>query len=301
MRFFLPILFVILWSTGYTNAKFVAPFAEPLSILTLRFAGAALLLFLLAVVLRAKWPDAKTSITTMISGIMIHGAYLGGVFWGIEHGMPAGVSALLVALQPILTAILAGPFLGDTIRPRHWLGLLVGLIGCAMVIWPKFTFSAQGITPATLGAHIIAVLGIVCGSLFQKKYVGAMDFRTGPPLQLLGAAIVTLPIALADESFTIDWQPTLIAGYVWMTLILSCITATLYLFLLQNGEATKIATLIYLVPACTAIQGYLFFSELLTPLQLLGTVVTTMAVAIANDVISLRKQKPDKEANQQNG
>ncbi|MBA4782948.1 MAG: DMT family transporter [Rhizobiales bacterium] len=279
----LPLLFVFLWSTGYVVAALVAPYAEPLSILTLRFAGAAGLLFLFGLLSRGRWPTPRRAGVIILSGTLIHGLYLSAVFWGIKHGMPAGISALLIGLQPLVTALLASPLLGEVIRPRHWLGLLIGLGGCALVISPKFTLDATGITPATLIAHAVAVLAIVLGSLFQKRYVGVMNFKTEPGLQLIGGLLIALPIALMTEQFAFTYSPSLAFGYAWMTLILSCGAFTLYMYLLQQGEASKVASVFYLVPVSSAIQGYILFHEVLTPIQIVGMAITTAAVALASD------------------
>lgn len=280
----LPILFVFLWSTGYVVAALVAPYSEPFSILTFRFIGGATVLLLFGLIMRGKWPSPKRASIIMISGTLIHGTYLSAVFWGIKNGMPAGISALLIGLQPLITALLAYPFLGESIRPRHWLGLLIGLIGCALVISPQFSLDTTGITPATLGAHAIAVLAIVLGSFFQKRFVGTMNFKTEPGFQLIGGLFIALPIAFFTESFSFTFTPQLFIGYAWMTLILSCGAFTLYMYLLQQGAASKVASLFYLVPVFSAAQGYFLFNETLTIIQLIGMIITTAAVALASDI-----------------
>lgn len=293
MKIAIPLLFVFLWSTGYVIATLVAPYAEPLSILTFRFCGAAIVLLCFGLIVRGKWPSPKRAITIVISGMFIHGLYLSCVFWGVKNGMPAGISALLIGLQPLLTAILASPLLGEVTRPRHWIGLAIGMIGCILVISPKFTFDATGITPATVSAHGIGVMAIVLGSIIQKRFIGTMNFKTEPGLQLIGGVVIALPVALATESFAFTFTPQLFFGYAWMTLVLSCGAFTLYMYLLQQGEASKVASVFYLVPAFAAFQGYLFFGETLTLVQLVGMIVTTAAVALASDL--LFKQVAPKE------
>jgi len=285
----LPLFFVFLWSTGYVVAALVAPYSEPLSILTFRFIGAGAILLLYGLMTRGKWPSARRATIIILSGTMIHGAYLSSVFWGIKHGMPAGVSALLIGLQPLVTGLLAGPLLGEIIRPRHWLGLVIGFIGCALVISPKFSLDPSGITPETIGAHALAVLAIVLGSFFQKRFVGVMNFKTEPGLQLIGGLLIALPIALFSETFTFTFAPQLIIGYLWMTLILSCGAFTLYMYLLQQGEASKVAGVFYLVPAFAAVEGYFLFNETLSLLQLIGMMITTAAVALASDIFFRKK------------
>lgn len=285
----LPLVFVFLWSTGFVVAALVAPYSEPLSILTLRFGGAAVVLLLFGLLSRGVWPNAGRALKIVVSGILIHGVYLSAVFWGVKNGMPAGVSALLVGLQPLLTAIFASPLLGEKISFRHWIGLLVGIFGCALVVSPKLGLDGSGINEWTVGAHIIAVLGIVFGSIVQKKYVGAMNFKTEPGLQLVGGFLVALPIALMTENFDFILSQDLIIGYLWMTLILSCMAFTLYMYLLQQGSATKVASVFYLVPAFSAVEGYLLFGDTLTVVQLVGMAITTMAVALASDMFARKR------------
>ncbi len=284
LTFALPLLFVFLWSTGYIGAALVAPFSEPFSILTFRFLGAGICLFTIGLFLGGNWPSLKRLALIFASGILIHGLYLCGVFWGIKGGMPAGISALMIGLQPILTAILASILLGDKIHTKHWLGLVIGLSGLALVIYPKLSFEGTGIPPFTLPSHIIAVLGIVLGSLFQKRYIGIMDFKKEPFIQQIGGLSIALPIALMTESFHFTFTPELIISYLWMTLILSCGAFVLYVYLLQSGTATKVASLFYLIPVLSAVQGYLFFGEILSSIQLAGMAVTTAAVALASDI-----------------
>ncbi|MEM8837399.1 MAG: DMT family transporter [Pseudomonadota bacterium] len=286
----IPLIFVFLWSTGFVGAALVAPYSEPLSILSLRFIGAAVVLLAFGLMIRGTWPSARRAGLIFASGLLIHGIYLSGVFWGIKNGMPSGVSALLMGLQPIVTAIAASPLLGERVKARHWAGLAIGLIGVALVISPRLTFGAVGITPATLGAHGIAVAGIVFGSIFQKRFVGQMDFKTEPGIQLLGGVAIALPVALLTESFHFVPSFELAFGYLWMTLILSCGAFSLYMYLLQQGEASKVAGLFYLVPVFAAVQGYLLFGETLTLVQLLGMAITTAAVLIASDLIGRREE-----------
>ena len=162
--------------------------------------------------------------------------------------------------------------------------MIIGLLGCALVISPKFSLDSIGITPLTVGAHAIAVLGIVLGSFFQKRFVGTMNFKTEPGLQLIGGLFIALPIAYFTESFSFTFSPQLIVGYLWMTLILSCGAFTLYMYLLQQGEASKIASVFYLVPVFSAVQGYYMFNETLSIIQLIGMIITTAAVALASDM-----------------
>ena len=172
---------------------------------------------LIGLAMHAGWPDKRLAVHCMITGALMHGGYLGFVFWSIWKGMPAGVSALIVGLQPLVTALLAGIMLGERITARHWTGLLVGLAGVVMVVWPKFTLSAEGITPVTVAANVFAMLSITFGSLYQKRFMGSVDLRTGNALQFIGATVVLLLAALATESFNITWNGPVIFGMTCST------------------------------------------------------------------------------------
>lgn len=217
----------------------------------------------------------------MIAGALMHGGYLGFVFWSIWKGMPAGVSALIVGLQPLVTALLAGLVLGERISPRHWLGLLIGLAGIAMVVWPKFTLTAQGITPVTVGANVLAMLSITFGSIYQKHFMSTTDLRTGNAWQFTGATLVTGMVALITESFEITWNAPVILGMTWLVFVLSIGAISLLYLMIRHGEISRITTLFYLVPGVTALIAWVMFGEALVPLQIAGMAVCAGAVMLA--------------------
>ena len=282
MTAFFPVLFVFLWATGFLGAKLSAPYSEPLSFLALRFAIASALLLAVVLVLRLKWPTPRQAGNSMIAGVLIQGLYLGGVFWAIENGMPAGVSALIVGLQPILTALLARPLLGEPISARHWLGLLLGLFGLVLVLAPKLEISGQGITPATILANLIGVTAITFGSIWQKKTAGRLDTRVDGVFQFAAGSAVVAVGALFTESFAFTWAPQLIFAMVWLVLVLSMGAITLYLIMLRQGAVSKVAALFYLVPAVAAFFGWILFGETLTMVQLVGMAITVAAVALVS-------------------
>jgi drug/metabolite transporter (DMT)-like permease len=215
-----------------------------------------------------------------VVGALIHGGYLGLVFWSINNGLPAGVSALIVGLQPLLTALVAAPVLGERITARHWLGLAVGLLGIALVVWPRLTFGDHGITPLTVGASMLATLSIAVGSIYQKRHVTGLDLRSGNVLQFLGAAAAVGVIALLGENFEITWTGEVVFAMAWLVLVLSIGATTLLYLMIRHGEVSRIAGLFYLVPAVTAAIAWLLFDETLWPIQILGMAVCAGAVML---------------------
>lgn len=276
-----PAIFVLLWATGFIGSRLSAPYAEPMSFLSIRFAIVAALLAAVALVMQASWPDRRTTFQCLVTGALIHGGYLGFVFWSIWKGMPAGVSALIVGLQPLMTAILAGVMLSERITARHWSGLAIGMLGVGLVVWPKFTLDAAGITPITVGANILAMLSITLGSIYQKRFMTNVDLRTGNAWQFVGAAIVTGLAALATESYQITWNGQVIFAMVWLVIVLSIGAISMLYIMIRHGEISRVTTLFYLVPGVTAIIAWLMFDENLLPVQIAGMVVCAAAVMLA--------------------
>lgn len=275
-----PTLFVLLWSTGFIGARLGTPYSEPLSFLTVRFAIAVGLLAAAAVIMRVNWPRRADMVHAAIVGILIHGLYLGGVFWAIDRGMPAGVAALIVGLQPVLTALGAGPALGEKINAKHWLGLLIGLVGVILVLAPKFDMANQGITMATIVPTVVATIAITAGTIYQKRFATGMDLLAGAVFQYIGGLAVALAGALAFESFTISWTGEFIFALAWLVVVLSFGATTLLMLLIRAGAISRVASLFYLVPAVTALIGYLLFGETLTMVQISGMAVAAVAVAL---------------------
>ncbi|VAV99702.1 Permease of the drug/metabolite transporter (DMT) superfamily [hydrothermal vent metagenome] len=275
-----PALFVGLWATGFIGSRLSAPYAEPLSFLSVRFAIVTTILLVASIVMKAKWPTFKVSVWALITGAFSQGGYLGGVFWAIYFGMPAGVAALITALQPLLTAALAGMILGEKISPRHWTGLAIGLAGVAMVVWPKLTFTAIGITPTTLAVCFFATVSITLGSILQKRHLTNVDLRTGNTLQFAGGGLVVLIGALATENFEIIWNADVIFAMTWLTLVLSLGAITMLYLMIRHGEVSKVSSLFFLVPAVTVVIAYFLFDESLSPVQLVGMAVCAAAVLL---------------------
>jgi drug/metabolite transporter (DMT)-like permease len=280
-RKFVPALFVLLWATGFIGARYAMPWAEPFAFLAARFALAFVILAGLVLLLGSRWPTGNQAKHAIIAGVLTHGLYLGGVFWSIHNGLPAGISALIAGLQPLVTALLAGWLLGERISPRQWTGLAVGLAGVVIVLSPKLGVSGAGITAPNLVASLIALLAISGGTVWQKRHSGGDSLMGNAFWQYIGAAVVMLLAAFASETGTVTVNGELIFALVWLTLVLSIGAIFLLMLMIREGEMSKVASLFYLVPAVTAIMAWAMFGEQLTLVQLVGMAVATIGVALA--------------------
>lgn len=277
----MPPLFVLLWATGFIGARYAMPWAEPFAFLALRFVLAFLLLAMLMAVLRATWPTRSQAGHAVIAGVLTHGVYLGGVFWAVHRGLPAGVAALIAGLQPLVTALLAGWLLGERVTPRQWAGLTVGLVGVVVVLWPKLGVSGEGITVPNLAATLLALVAISAGTVWQKRHPGGDSLMGGAFWQYVGAAVVMLLASLATETGAVTVNGELVFALAWLTLVLSIGAIFLLMLMIREGEMSKVASLFYLVPAVTALMAWALFGEQLTMVQLVGMAIATVGVALA--------------------
>lgn len=281
-----PFLFVFLWSTGWIVARYSADYADPLTFLLVRYAGAGLVLLVYALAAGAIWPKSGAEWGhALATGVLLHALYLGGVWWAVRHGVPASISALIAALQPILTALFAPAFVGERIRPLQWLGIGVGFAGLVLVLWPKLATVAPGALGAALAPILINVVGmfaITFGTFYQKRKIRSGDLRTVTVLQYAGAAAATLPAAWLFEPMRIEWNVTMIAVLAWSVLALSIGAIALLLLLIRRGEVSRSAQLIYLVPPTAALQAFILFGERLGATQLAGMAITVAGVALAS-------------------
>lgn len=277
----IPALFVFLWATGFIGARYAMPWAEPFSFLAVRFILAFLILAGAAVLLGSHWPGRTGMLHSMTAGVLMHGVYLGGVFWAISRGMPAGLAALIVGLQPLLTAVLAGSLIGERILPRHWAGLAAGFAGVVIVLAPKFDATGAGVTWATLAASLVAVAGMSAGTIWQKRFLAGSDLITGTCWQYAGGALVTGLLSLAFETRTFTLTGELVFAMVWLVLVLSIGAIVLLMIMIRDGEVSKVASLFYLVPAVTAVIAWALFGEELTLVQIGGMALATFGVALA--------------------
>lgn len=278
---FYPALFVFLWSTGFIGAKYGLPYAEPLTFLLIRYALVVVLMTMAAWLMRASWPGSiRLWCHLAVAGCLIHGVYLGGVFMAIGQGLPAGIVSLLVGLQPLLTAIVASVFLGDVIRGRQWLGLLLGIIGTVMVLQGRFegVYALTDLTP--LLPAVGALLGITLGTLYQKRFCAHFDWRSGAVVQFLAAALLTLPVAAVFEDFQVDLSGEFVFALGWLVLVLSVGAISLLNHLIRSGTSVNVASLFYLVPPVTALIAWVLFDETLSTLSLVGLGIAVTGVAL---------------------
>ena len=281
LKRFIPASFVVLWATGFIGARYAMPWAEPFTFLAIRFVIAAILFAGLAVLLGSAKATREEALHATMAGVLMHGVYLGAVFWAIHRGMPAGLSALIVGLQPLITAVLAGKFLGEAILPRHWAGLAVGLLGVVIVLWPKLGALGGGVTPATLTASLVSVLGMSAGTIWQKRYASGGDLVSATMWQYVGGSAVMILGSLAFETRAVTVNGELIFAMAWLVLVLSVGAIFLLMVMIRDGEMSKVASLFYLVPAVTALIAWALFDERLNLLQIAGMAIATMGVALA--------------------
>jgi drug/metabolite transporter (DMT)-like permease len=277
-----PALFVILWSTGFIVARLVAPHADPLTFLCARYVCVVAVLTLVAFAQRAPWPRTPREIgANAVSGVLLHGVYLGGVFWAVKHGLPAGIAGLFAGLQPLLTAAVAGPLLGERVGLRGWLGVVLGFAGVALVLAPKIGGGVGDIPAIALIAGAIAVIAFTAGTIWQKRTGLVMDLRTGNVVQFSAAFIPTALAAMLLEGGEFDMTAELFAGLFWSVAGLSIGAMMLLLAMIRRGAVVKTASLLYLVPPVTALMAWIGFGETLGKVQLAGMVLAAIGVALA--------------------
>ncbi len=273
---FAPVLFILIWASGYVVARFAAPHAEPMSFLVLRFVGVAVLMGVLASVAGSRWPAPRQCVHLAVAGVAMQAAYLVGVWVAIAQGMPAGVASLIVNLQPVLTAAFA-PLVAERVTRRQWGGIVLGFAGVLAVVWQKIALSAGLLAwPTVLCAF--ALLAMTGGTLYQKRFVPVFDLRVGQAIQAVAALAVTLPLALAFETFRIDWSLPFALALAWSVLVLTGGGVSLMFAMLREGRATTVASYLYLVPAVTAVMAWAMFGETLSGLAVAGMAVTLAGI-----------------------
>jgi drug/metabolite transporter (DMT)-like permease len=273
-------LFVLLWSTGFIGARYGLPYIEPLTFLAVRMVFVVVVMVAIASIAGARWPHGPEIGHSLAAGAMVHGLYLGGVFTAISQGVPAGISALIPGLQPILTSTIANRFMGEKVSKLQWAGLVLGLIGVAMVLHDR-RMVAEG---SVLGwiASFGSLIGITLGTLYQKRFCGGIDWRTGNTVQYAGAAVLFGLGAFAFETRIIHWTGELVFAMAWLVFVLSIAAVALMYWLIRRSAATGFASLFYLVPAVTALFAYGLFGEKLDALSVAGMLVCAAGVVLAN-------------------
>jgi drug/metabolite transporter (DMT)-like permease len=281
-----PMLFVLLWSTGFIGARFGLPYIEPMTFLAVRMLIVVAIMTLIALIAGARWPDMTEIGHSLVAGSMVHGLYLGGVFTAISQGVPAGISALIPGLQPILTSTIANRFMGEKVNALQWLGLALGLIGVLLVLHDRRMIAEGSLLGWT--ASFGSLIGISLGTLYQKHFCGLIDWRTGNTVQYVGATILFTFAAFAFETRVIHWTGELIFALAWLVVVLSIAAVALMYWLIKRSVATRFASLFYLVPAATALLAYFLFDEKLDALSIAGMGVCAVGVVTVNRGAALK-------------
>jgi drug/metabolite transporter (DMT)-like permease len=280
-----PALFVLLWSTGWLSARYIVGVVEPLTFLLWRYALSALVLAALVQATGAAWPTSRRQLAHMlVSGVMIQALYLGSVWWAVANGVPAGLSGLIAALQPIFTALLAPAILGERITRRQWGGIGLALAGISLVLSPKLRgLDAAALRQASIpiAINIVGMLSVTLGTFYQKKFIPTANLLTSTAVQNIGALVATLPLAILTETLVMRWTPVTIAVMAWSVVGLSIGATMLFFWMVRRGAVTRAASLIYLMPPAVAVEAYLLFGENLTKPQIFGLLVTVVGVALA--------------------
>jgi drug/metabolite transporter (DMT)-like permease len=274
-----PAVFVVLWASGFIGAKFGLPYAEPLTFLAIRMSAVVLLIGTIVLLTRPAWPSRTGVLHSAITGLLVHGCYLGGVFVAIDHKLPAGFAALVVSLQPILTSTLANRLLGEKVAPRQWLGLALGIVGVYLVVQGRTEGDAPLIAWA---AATFALIGMTIGTLYQKRFGGDIEWRTGFLVQYASAAILFVLGALATETMVVQWTGEFLLAVAWLALALSFGAIWLLYFLIRHQAAARVLSLFYLTTPVTALMAWLMFNEQLAPIALVGMAVCVAGVALVN-------------------
>jgi len=279
-KFLIPVTFLLIWSTGFIVAKFGLPFSPTLTFLVLRYFLVLVILIPILFFIKFDWPKIDTVVHISISGVLIHAGYLSGVWCAIKLGMPAGVAALIVGLQPLLTAF-SSSFVGESINFRQWIGLILGMGGVILVLGEKVSF--DGLDLKSISLCFMALLSITYGTLYQKKFCPSFDLRIGAVIQFSSSLIFTLPFAFLMEDFNInlynvEWSKEFIFSLIWSVLALSIGAVFLLFLLIRRSAITHVSSLMYLTPPATALFAWIFFDETLTAINFLGMLLVCIGV-----------------------
>ena len=277
---FIPIVFVLLWSTGFVGAKYAMPYADPFWFLTIRSLLTIGFLVVLIFLFRKRLYLDNRAFQQLFIGLLIHGGYLGGVFFAISRGMPAGITAVIVGVQPLLTAVFSSSFGGERLKPRIWFGLILGLIAIVLVIFDAKGLSGDRVSKEGIFAAIIALTSISAGTIFQKKWGQGTPFLMSTIYQYIGASIAFLALSLRLDNQVIEWVPSLVMSLLWLVCGLSIGAILLLMYMIREGQVTKVASFFYLVPPVVMIEGYFLFGEKIGLVGILGAVLVVCSIMI---------------------
>ncbi len=274
-----PAVFVLLWASGFIGAKLGLPYAEPMTFLTVRMGAVVLVLGLIILLTRPAWPSRTGVLHSAVVGLLVHGCYLGGVFVAIDHKLPAGFAALVVSLQPILTSTLANRLLGERVTLQQWAGLVLGVAGVYLVV---HAHTEGGAPFFAWAAATVALIGMTIGTLYQKRFGGGIEWRTGFLIQYTAALTLFAFGAVLTETLKVQWTGEFLLAIGWLVFGLSLGAIWLLYFLIRHQAAARVLSLFYLTPPFTALMAWLMFNEELSPLALVGMGVCVAGVALVN-------------------
>ncbi|MCF7981472.1 MAG: DMT family transporter [Pseudomonadales bacterium] len=275
---FVPLLFVLLWSTGFIGAKYALPYIDPFYLLFIRMLLTLLVFAAFSVLFKCQWPSFSRGKHQMVTGLLVHACYLGGVFAAMKWQMPAGITAIIVGLQPLLTALLSWQWFGDKLRLSQWLGLILGLLGVILILLNGQHSGNFELRIEAVVAVLLALLGISLGTLYQKRFGGGVDLIAGSVYQYLATAIVMGVLAFVFEERVIEWSMTLIVALTWLVFGLSVSAILLLMYMIREGESARVASYFYLVPPVTAIEAWILFGEALSKVQMAAIAITVLGV-----------------------
>jgi drug/metabolite transporter (DMT)-like permease len=275
-----PVMFVLLWSTGFIGAKYGLPYIEPFTFLTLRMSFVVVLHLLVVWLWTVRWPTAAEARHSVITGLLVHGVYLGGVFLAIKQGVPAGLSALIPGLQPILMSTIANRWLGERVSTMQWAGLALGLFGVALVLHDRGMIGSG--TPLGWAASFASLIGITLGTLYQKRHNSNIDWRSGNLVQYVAAGVFFALIAFTFETRAVQWTGEFVFALAWLVLVMSFGAVGLMYWLIRHSSAASFGSLLYLVPASTAVIAYFLFGERLDVVSIIGMIICATGVFLVS-------------------
>ena len=281
-----PWLFVWIWSTGFLAAKYALPYAEPFTLLSYRFALTLIILFLIIRIKKSVWPSSKPAFFhIMVAGVLIHGIYLGGIFQAIKWGMPAGLSAMIIGLQPLGMAIMAGIILHERVSRKQWIGLIIGFLGLYLVLFERFDFAIEGLFSGFSFLAVLAVFSSLCGislgTVYQKRFCSDMDLISGTWIQYFSAFILSIIILICFETGEVQWTNSFIITLAWQVMGLSIGAILLLMTMIRQDASARVGSYFYLVPPLVAIQAWYLFGETMGFISIIGVLLIAFAVAMS--------------------